>query len=90
MPERRRQRPLAKKKIEHWITQDPDDFCPDETIKQNYLRNQRLIDFQFIPTEVEESIIDTYENFDPPARKYVWKYLVENELNDLLQNLGDF
>ncbi len=88
--EGRRQRPLAKKKIEHWITQDPDDFCPDDTIKQNYLRNQRLIDFQFIPTEVEESIIDTYENFDPPARKYVWKYLVENELNDLLQNLGDF
>jgi hypothetical protein len=39
---------------------------------------------------VEEKIIDTYESFNPPARKYVWKYLVDNELNDLLQQIGDF
>ena len=88
--EGRRQRPLGKKKIESWINQDPDRFCQDESIRQNYERNKTLIDFTFIPKEVEESIIDTYESFDPPARKYVWKYLVDHELNDLLQNLGDF
>lgn len=88
--EGRRQRPLAKKKIEQWVTQDPDDFCPDEKTKQQYTRNQTLIDFQYIPKEVEESIIDNYESFDPPPRKYVWKYLVDHQLNDLLQNLGDF
>jgi hypothetical protein len=88
--EGRRQRPLGKKKIESWINQDPDQFCQDDMIRKNYERNKMLIDFTFIPKEVEESIIDTYESFDPPARKYVWKYLVDHELNDLLQNLGDF
>lgn len=88
--EGRRQRPLGKKKIESWINQDPDQFCQDDMIRKNYERNKMLIDFTFIPKEVEKSIIDTYESFDPPARKYVWKYLVDHELNDLLQNLGDF
>ena len=65
------------------------DYIPEEN-KANYERNKTLIDFSCIPKEVEEKIIDNYESFNPPARKYVWKYLVDNELNDLLQQIGDF
>ena len=87
LTEGRRQRPLARKKIDVWAQNI--DYIPEEN-KANYERNKTLIDFSCIPKEVEEKIIDTYESFNPPARKYVWKYLVDNELNDLLQQIGDF
>ena len=61
----------------------------DDKYYRNYLRNQTLIDFDFIPQEIEDSVLSEYENTTPVTGK-VFDYLVNHRLNDLLNNVEDF
>jgi hypothetical protein len=61
----------------------------DDKYYRNYLRNQTLIDFDFIPQEIEDRIINEYENTEPVKGK-VFDYLRTNRLDDLLNNVEDF
>ena len=88
--EGRRQKPLAKVKIARWATQSPEDFCPNDELMQQYLRNQRLIDFDFIPKEISEKIIDNYESNVPPVRGMLYPYFMEKQLTDLLHYVSEF
>lgn len=40
------------------------DLPENKEIKLNYIRNQRLIDFDFIPDYIKESIINSYNSYD--------------------------
>ena len=61
----------------------------DDKYYRNYLRNQTLIDFDFIPPNVEDSILSEFENTAPVKGK-VFDYLRTHRLNELLDNIGDF
>ena len=61
----------------------------DDKYYRNYLRNQTLIDFDFIPEDVEDSILSEFENTAPVKGK-VFDYLRTHRLNELLYNIGDF
>ena len=61
----------------------------DDKYYRNYLRNQTLIDFDFIPQDVEDSILSEFENTEPVKGK-VFDYLRTHRLNELLDNIGDF
>ncbi len=61
----------------------------DDKYYRNYLRNQTLIDFDFIPEDVEDSILIEFENTAPVKGK-VFDYLRTHRLNELLDNIGDF
>jgi hypothetical protein len=61
----------------------------DDKYYRNYLRNQTLIDFDFIPEDVEDSILSEFENTAPVKGK-VFDYLRTHRLNELLDNIGDF
>lgn len=61
----------------------------DDKYYRNYLRNQTLIDFDFIPEDVEDSILSEFENTEP-VRGKVFDYLRTHRLNELLDNIGDF
>lgn len=61
----------------------------DDKYYRNYLRNQTLIDFDFIPEDVESRILQEYENTEPVTGK-VFDYLRTHRLDDLLTNVEDF
>ena len=56
---------------------------------RNYLRNQTLIDLEFIPQNIEDKILNEYENTIPVKGK-VFDYLRVHRLNELLNHVEDF
>ena len=88
--EGRRQKSLAKVKIAKWSTLSPEDFCTTTELMNQYRRNQKLIDFEFIPKDISEKIIDTYESLVPAKRSDLSSYFEENELNDLVSAVNYF
>lgn len=61
----------------------------DDKYYRNYLRNQTLIDFDFIPQDIEDSVMNEYRNTTPVTGK-VFDYLRTHRLDDLLNNVEDF
>ena len=61
----------------------------DDKYYRNYLRNQTLIDLEFIPQEIEDKILEEYENTVPVKGK-VFDYLRVHRLNELLNHVEDF
>jgi 5'-3' exonuclease len=84
-----RQRPMSKVKLALWIEQDPDEFT-DETTHKNYKRNVKLIDFEYIPKEVQTDIINTFENTHPPVRGKMYPYFMKHALNEMLDHITEF
>ena len=68
-----KQKPIQKKKLSYWIDtlmkgEDPKTFC-NEYHYRNYQRNQRLIDFDYIPDDMEEDIYNTKQSIEE-LKKY--------------------
>lgn len=67
------------------IDEGLDSILEDETIKQNYMRNRTLIDFEYIPKDISNSIVNTYVNYEvmelEPNKISEW--FVKNKLNKL-------
>jgi len=84
-----RQKPLAKKKIDSWIDQDPQDFCNEEMMR-NYQRNKTLIDLECIPSDLKEKILVEYQNPPKGDRSKLLNYFIQKRLRNLMNDIGDF
>ena len=82
-----RQRPLSKKKIEAWIKSETG--MSDE-VKRNYQRNQKLIDLDNTPKDLQQSILDTFNEAPCGDRSKILTYFIENKLKELTDSIGDF
>ena len=60
-----------------------------ETIKVNFVRNATLIDLSFIPVEIKEKIINTYEE-TKPAKGKLLNYFIEYKLKNLMEVIEEF
>lgn len=81
-----RQKPISQKKIAKWIDQSPNQFCLDTEQMRNYHRNQRLIDFDYVPEEIEQEILDEYNSLNISGKKVPLEYFKEHQLNELMQD----
>ena len=81
-----RQTPLRKALFDTYMRINIEN---DDKYYRNYLRNQTLIDFGFIPEEVESRILEEYEKTEVVQGK-VFDYLRTHRLDDLLNNVEDF
>jgi len=81
-----RQTPLRKPILEKYlrITIEKDD-----KYYRNYLRNQTLIDLDFIPQDIENRILEEFDKTKVVKGK-VFDYLVSHRLNELLNHVEDF
>ena len=81
-----RQTPLRKPILEKYlrITIEKDD-----KYYRNYLRNQTLIDLDFIPQDIEDRILEEFDKTEIVKGK-VFNYLVSHRLNELLNHVEDF
>ena len=55
-----RQRPLGRKKIENWLDIHIDDL--HDEVKRNYQRNDKLINLDNVPEELEKEIMVEFKN----------------------------
>lgn len=85
-----RQKPVSAKRLAEFI-ENGFDACRDDHERRNWHRNATLVDFKYIPEEVENTIIDTYLNTKTTGDKMtIMNYLIENRCRLLLDELEDF
>jgi len=84
-----RQKPISKKKLEEWLTMEPEDFCEGEMLR-NYMRNKRMVDLDEVPELLYNKIIDEYVYMDRNPRGKILNYFIKNRLRSLTENIGDF
>lgn len=81
------------KTAEKIIREGLDKHLNDDEIIKNYNRNKKLIDFNFIPKNIKDSILKEYKNYNKQkvnGRK-VWEFFLKNKMKkhaeDLQQNM---
>jgi len=82
-----RQKPITQKTLEKYLSEDIKNFSYDEAV--NFGRNQTLIDLTFIPQEIKEKIINTYEE-TKPAKGKLLNYFIEHKLKNLMEVIEEF
>lgn len=90
----KRQKPLTKKKLEHYSKAFKGGcvFVGSEaqTVFKNYKRNEEIIDLTKIPQDFVIKIMEEYANKHPQDRSKLHHYLMEKNCNFLLENVNDF
>ena len=81
----KRQKPISKKNLEKWITQDPSAFCLDTQTKENYERNRKLIDLSYVPQDLATEIISSYKALNSNERKVPLEYFQQHQLTKLME-----
>jgi len=85
-----RQKPMSAKRLAEFIDKGF-DACKNDDERRNWHRNATLVDFQFIPEDVQKSIVNTYLSNKPNGDKMtVMNYLMEHRCRLLLEELEDF
>lgn len=85
-----RQKPISSKKLNEWVTQDSSIFCTNDTLLRGFMRNQTLVDFDYIPSEIQSSIVEAYENATPATRETMLNYFISKGLKVMIENIQDF
>jgi len=82
-----RQKPITQKVLDKLMSESY--LEQDETTKANFIRNATLIDLSFIPKEIKEKIINTYEE-TKPAKGKLLNYFIEHKLKNLMEVIEEF
>lgn len=61
-----------------------------EDIQKNFKRNRQMVDFDYIPDDVTEGIINIVSGYKPPHKTKVLNYLVKNRCRTLIPRLEEF
>ena len=85
-----RQKPMSAKRLAEFIDKGF-DACKNDDERRNWHRNATLVDFQFIPEDVQKCIVDTYLSNKPNGDKMsIMQYLIDNKCRLLLDDIEDF
>jgi hypothetical protein len=67
------------------------DACKNEKERRNFQRNQKLIDFEFIPETISKVIIESYINLTHVKDKMkIYQYFLSNRMKNLLESINEF
>jgi len=85
------QNQLRQARIDEWAENIDNlrEIMGDE-IYRNFQRNQTLIDFDYIPEEIQKTIINTFNETKPAPNMKVLNYLVKNRLKNLIECTEEF
>lgn len=85
-----RQNSIASVKLKSWLNQPAKSFCINETMKRNWDRNQKLIDLNFIPDDIINTIREQ-DQFEKNIRKdKLIEYFMKYDQTQFIQYLQDF
>lgn len=84
-----RQKPMQSARLDEFIKYGI-DACKNDVEKRNWQRNERLISFDKIPVEIEESIIGAFNQPVNGNKTMIYKYLIKNRMRLLLNDIDSF
>jgi len=84
-----RQKPVSTKKIEQWY-KEFDQMPTDDDFKRNYERNRTLINFECMPPNIYENIINSYEDKPQKDKSKLLNFFVENKMKNMLEVIEEF
>jgi len=84
-----RQRPVSSKKLEMWVN-DPSTMPTDVLFQRNFHRNKTLVDFECIPKDLKELIINTFMNTPRGDRSKMLDYFITNKMKMMIEHIGEF
>ena len=84
-----RQKPLTKGTKEKLMAENAEDWT-DYNAYGGYTRNRMLIDLTYIPSEIQEKIINTYEEVKPATKQKMLNYFMEHKLKNLMDVIEEF
>lgn len=85
-----RQKPISSKKLNEWVTQDTSKFCTTDSLLRGFMRNQTLVDFDYIPSDIQMSIVKAYDEAIPATREVMLNYFISKGLKVMIENIQDF
>lgn len=84
-----RQKPISTKKIETWY-KDFEEMPKDDEFKRNYDRNRTLINFECIPTNIYDRIINSYNEKPFKDKSKLLDFFVQNRMKNMLEVIEEF
>lgn len=85
-----RQKPITAKKLSEWVLKDATEFCTTDDMLRGYKRNQMLVDFDYIPSEIQAKIVDAFESTKPASKEKMLNYFIDKNLKVMIESIGDF
>lgn len=93
----KRQSPMTAKKSaaileEVIVLGNQIDVSPNmpDKIKRNWDRNRTMVDFRYIPLELENQILQKYADSVPTKRGDILSYLVQHKMKNLMEVASEF
>ena len=83
-----RQKPLGKKKIGVILQTDFDEL--HDEVKRNYQRNEKLINLDNVPEELELKILNEFDSAPCGDRSKLLNYFISSKLKTLTESIGEF
>ena len=82
--------PIYSKKLQEWVTKDATEFCSTDAMLRGYKRNQTLVDFDYIPNEIQTKIVEAFEGSKPATKQKMLDYFIKKNLKAMIESIGDF
>ena len=83
-----RQKPLGKKKIGVILQTDFDEL--HDEVKRNYQRNEKLINLDNVPEDLELKILNEFDSAPCGDRSKLLNYFISSKLKTLTESIGEF
>lgn len=83
-----RQKTLTRQRLNNILKTQPNDY--DSVLKKNLIRNQQLIDLNFIPDEIYEKTVIELEKDYVKDRSKILNYMIKNKLTNLTEYISEF
>jgi len=85
-----RQKVLNSKKLQEWVSKDATEFCTTDVMLRGYKRNQTLVDFDYIPGDIQEKIVDAFDNTKAATKEKMLNYFIDKNLKVMIESISDF
>ena len=85
-----RQKVINSKKLQEWMNQDAETFCTTDIMLRGFKRNQILVDFDYIPSEVQFNITSAFENTEVATKEKMLNYFIDKGLKAMIESINDF
>ena len=85
-----RQKVINSKKLQEWVNQDAETFCTTDTMLRGFKRNQTLVDFDYIPNDIQGKIVEAFEEAKPASKQQMLNYFIEKGLKVMIESVSDF
>lgn len=85
-----RQKPINSKKLNEWVTKDATEFCTTDVLLRGYKRNQMLVDFDYIPDDIQGKIVAAFDDNKPANKERMLNYFIDKGLKVMIESISDF